>query len=85
MIKDLHEEITFEKYKTEKEVKLEEGEAATRRIQLKATCLRLDNYRNAFLEYIHTIEEKKNVIIIFFIPVDSFLRRFMKKYLTNLI
>jgi len=85
MIKDLYKEITFEKYKAEKEIKLEEEEAAARTIQLKATYLRLDNYRNAFLRYIHTIEEKKNVIITFFVPVDFFPRRFIKRYLINLI
>jgi len=85
MIQDLYEEIRLEKRKMEKEVKLEKTEAAARKIQLKATCLRIDNYRNAFLKYIHIIEEEENVIIVFFISVDSFLRRFMKKYLINLI
>ncbi|XP_011635025.1 axonemal 84 kDa protein-like [Pogonomyrmex barbatus] len=62
MIKDMQEEIRLEKYNTERQILLEEREAAMRKIQLEKTQFILHDYKNAFMKYLITVEEEENWI-----------------------
>lgn len=64
MIKDMQEEIRLEKYNMERQVLLEEQRAAMRTVQLKATYLVLNEYKNAFIRYVAAVETEENVIIL---------------------
>jgi len=66
MIKDMQEEIRLEKYNTERQILLEEREAAMRNVQLEETLFVLQDYKNAFMKYLVAAEEEENVNIIFF-------------------
>lgn len=82
MIKDMYEEIKFEKYNTERQALIEKQEGAMRTVQLKNTYLILNDYKNAFMKYITAAEEEENVIIASFI----FFPRVMKnKYISLII
>lgn len=61
MIKDMQEEIRLEKYNTERQIVLEDQEAAMRDVQLKETWDLLQHYKSAFMEYIVDTEEEENV------------------------
>lgn len=63
MIKDMQEEIRLEKYNTERQVLLQEREAAMRKVQLEETLCILRDYKNAFKEYLTATEDEENVII----------------------
>lgn len=63
MIKDMQEEIRLEKYNTERQILLEEREAAMRKVQLEGTSCVLHDYKNIFKEYLAATEEEENVII----------------------
>lgn len=63
MIKDMHEEIRLEKYNMERQVLLEEQEAAMRKTQFEETRHTLCDYKDTFAEYIATTEEEENVNI----------------------
>ncbi|EZA57011.1 Axonemal 84 kDa protein [Ooceraea biroi] len=60
MIKDMHEEIRLEEYNMERQALLEEREAAIRKVQLEATCIMLNDYKNAFMKYVAAVEEAEN-------------------------
>ncbi|XP_020291113.1 axonemal 84 kDa protein-like [Pseudomyrmex gracilis] len=62
MIKDMQEEIRLEKYNTEKQIVLEDQEAAMRDVQLKETWNLLHNYKSAFMEYVVDTEGEENWI-----------------------
>jgi transcriptional regulator of heat shock response len=63
MIKDMQEEIRLEKYNTERQVLLEEREAAMRNVQLEETLSMLHDYKDAFMQYLAAAEEEENVNI----------------------
>lgn len=65
MIKDMHEEIRLEKYNTERQVLLEEREAAMRKIQLEETLSVVHDYKSAFMKYLAAIEKEETVNIAF--------------------
>lgn len=65
MIKDMQEDIRLEKYNTEKQMLLEEREAAIQKVQLKETLCVLHDYKSAFKKYLIAAEEEKNVNITF--------------------
>ncbi|XP_011865165.1 PREDICTED: axonemal 84 kDa protein-like [Vollenhovia emeryi] len=60
MIKDMQEEIRLEKYNTERQVLLEEREAAMRKIQLEETLCMLHGYKSTFQKYLTATEEEAN-------------------------
>ncbi|XP_018407317.1 PREDICTED: axonemal 84 kDa protein-like [Cyphomyrmex costatus] len=60
MIKDMQEEIRLEKYNTERQILLDEREAAMRKVQLEETLSVLHNYANAFMKYLIASEEEEN-------------------------
>ncbi|KAL0103229.1 hypothetical protein PUN28_017511 [Cardiocondyla obscurior] len=60
MIKDMQEEIRLETYNTERQLYLDEREAMMRKVHLEETLSVLHNYKNAFKEYLITVEEEEN-------------------------
>lgn len=61
MIKDMQEEIRLEKYNTERQIVIENQEAAMRDVQLEETWHLLRNFKSAFMEYVVDTEEQENV------------------------
>lgn len=59
----MHEEIRREKYDAERQVLLEEKEAAMREVQLGKTWCALQDHESAFMEYVADAEEEENVNI----------------------
>ncbi|XP_018377094.1 PREDICTED: axonemal 84 kDa protein-like [Trachymyrmex cornetzi] len=60
MIKDMQEEIRLEKYNTERQIFLDEREAAMRKVQLEKTLSVLHDYNSAFMKYLVASEEEEN-------------------------
>lgn len=65
MIKDMQEEIRLEKYNTERQILLDEREAAMRKVQLEETLSVLHDYKSAFMKYLFASEKEENVNVIF--------------------
>ncbi|XP_014489011.1 PREDICTED: protein CASC1-like isoform X2 [Dinoponera quadriceps] len=62
IIKDMHEEIRWEKYNAERQVSLEEKEAAMREVQLEKTWHALQDHEGAFVKYVTDAEKEENWI-----------------------
>ncbi|XP_018304499.1 axonemal 84 kDa protein [Mycetomoellerius zeteki] len=60
MIKDMQEEIRLEKYNTERQILLDEREAAMRKVQLEETLSVLHDYKSAFMKYLFASEKEEN-------------------------
>ncbi|XP_018060407.1 PREDICTED: axonemal 84 kDa protein-like [Atta colombica] len=60
MIKDMQERIRLEKYNMEKQILLDEREAAMRKVQLEETLSVLHDYKSAFMKYLVASEEEEN-------------------------
>jgi len=67
MIKDMQERIRLEKYNMEKQILLDEREAAMRKVQLEETLSVLDDYKSAFMKYLVASEEEENVNLFLFV------------------
>ncbi|XP_011706894.1 PREDICTED: protein CASC1-like, partial [Wasmannia auropunctata] len=62
MIKDMQEEIRLEKYNTERQILLDDQEAAMQNVQLEETLFVLHDYKSAFIKYLAATEEEENWI-----------------------
>ncbi|KAG5330625.1 AXP83 protein, partial [Acromyrmex charruanus] len=60
MIEEVQEEIRLEKYITERQILLDEREAAMRKVQLEKTLSVLHDYKSAFIKYLVASEEEEN-------------------------
>ncbi|KAG5327383.1 AXP83 protein, partial [Pseudoatta argentina] len=60
MIEEVQEEIRLVKYITERQILLDEREAAMRKVQLEETLSVLHDYKSAFIKYLVASEEEEN-------------------------
>ncbi|KAK2583902.1 hypothetical protein KPH14_001173 [Odynerus spinipes] len=63
LIKDMYEEIRYEKEKTEDEILLEDNQAAMRKIQLEDTWFVVYENKKIFMDHIVATEEEENWIL----------------------
>ncbi|EGI63404.1 Axonemal 84 kDa protein [Acromyrmex echinatior] len=60
MIEEIQEEIRLEKYNMERQILVDEREAAMRKVQLEETLSVLHDYKSAFIKYLIASEEEEN-------------------------